>query len=86
MATVAPKKPWSQAVETDQSVALRGVSWADETVGPRLPVSRTFPFLSADELLDWVQRAPTGPETDWMCDAEQWVRDLIVPRYRNANP
>jgi Uma2 family endonuclease len=44
--------------------------------------SLAFPFLTATEILDWVQRPPMTPDLEWMTELRQWVQDVLVPRVR----
>ena len=42
--------------------------------------SAVFPFLKAAEIWDWIDRAGSEYETEWMEGVRQWVRETLVPR------
>jgi Uma2 family endonuclease len=44
--------------------------------------SVSFPFLKAAEVLEWVNRPQTVPETAWLKELRLWVRDVLLPRAR----
>ncbi len=48
--------------------------------------SRAFPFVKGDEIVDWVRRAEVdgGSDTSWIKDLRLWVREVVVPRVREA--
>ena len=46
--------------------------------------SLAFPFLAADEILDWVARPETDFDTDWDTAVRDWVRDVLAPRIHPA--
>jgi hypothetical protein len=49
-----------------------------------VPRSVAFPFLSAIEILDWVNRPSEDSETAWIKALRRWVVDRVdIPR---ANP
>jgi len=50
--------------------------------------SAAFPFLSRDEIHEWVTRPQTDSETKWIQDLRRWVKDTLVPRAtdRGTNP
>jgi Uma2 family endonuclease len=39
-----------------------------------------LPFLSADEIAEWIYRDAPDGETQWLRELKAWVRDTIVPR------
>jgi Uma2 family endonuclease len=43
--------------------------------------SAVFPFLTADEVLEWVSRPVDGPETSWLRLVVQWVKETLKPRF-----
>lgn len=58
---------------------------ADETY-VESPTSLAFPFLSAVELTDWINRPEDISETRWAIALHRWVRDVLVPRARGQAP
>lgn len=42
--------------------------------------SVAFPFLKASEIADWVLKPQTLPETEWLIEVRQWVRNVLDPR------
>jgi Uma2 family endonuclease len=43
--------------------------------------SAAFPFLSALETYDWVQRPQTEPDTKWVKQLRAWVKRTLKPRF-----
>jgi Uma2 family endonuclease len=41
-----------------------------------------FPFISAEEISEWVHRPQNVSETEWLDELHDWVRDVLVPRVR----
>jgi hypothetical protein len=48
--------------------------------------SASFPFLTAAEIFQWIDRPQINSETDWLLEVRRWVADVLVPRYRDAGP
>jgi Uma2 family endonuclease len=44
--------------------------------------SLAFPFITAEEIGDWIHRPQSGSETEWLDQLHDWVRDVLVPRVR----
>jgi Uma2 family endonuclease len=44
--------------------------------------SLSFPFLTAAEIFDWVNRPGMASMTHWVKELRQWVKDVLVPRVR----
>ncbi|MFI5460294.1 MAG: Uma2 family endonuclease [Isosphaerales bacterium] len=47
--------------------------------------SAAFPFLSADEVFDWVSRPQTVSETEWIKQLRAWVKKTLKPRVRRQD-
>jgi Uma2 family endonuclease len=45
-------------------------------------VSRAFPFVSSDEVTDWIGRPQGDSETDWVLALRDWVARVLRPRHR----
>jgi Uma2 family endonuclease len=44
--------------------------------------SLAFPFITAEEIGDWIHRPQDVSETEWLDELHDWVRDVLVPRVR----
>jgi Uma2 family endonuclease len=44
--------------------------------------SLSFPFLTSDEVFEWVARPGMASMTHWVKELRQWVKDVLVPRVR----
>jgi Uma2 family endonuclease len=44
------------------------------------PTSRSFPFLSAKEIAEWVRRPQTESETRWLKDLRRWASETLPAR------
>jgi hypothetical protein len=49
------------------------------------PASAAFPFISAAEVYDWVQRPQTVAETEWVKQRRAWVKQTLQPRVRRQD-
>ncbi len=51
-------------------------------------VSPAFPFLKAEEIVDWIRRpeADLRGDVGWIKELRRWVREAVVPRVRGALP
>jgi len=50
--------------------------------------SAAFPFVTRDEIHEWVSRPQTDSETKWIQELRRWVQETLVPRVsaRNSSP
>ncbi len=46
--------------------------------------SVSFPSLSASEISGWATRPTEGDDLAWVKDVRRWVRDVLLPRTRDA--
>jgi Uma2 family endonuclease len=44
--------------------------------------SKVFPFLTAAEIFEWVDRPGIGYSTPWVKELRRWVQEVLVPRVR----
>jgi len=44
--------------------------------------SLSFPFLTSDEVFEWVARPGMASMTQWVKALRQWAREVLVPRLR----
>jgi Uma2 family endonuclease len=49
------------------------------------PTSASFPFLTAAEVYDWVQRPQTEPDTQWIKQLRSWVKRTLKPRVQKED-
>jgi Uma2 family endonuclease len=47
--------------------------------------SASFPFLTATEVYDWVQRPQTESDTTWVRQLRTWVKRTLKPRVRKQD-
>lgn len=45
-----------------------------------VPSSLAFPFLTAEEILDWIEQRQDEPESRWQHRLRDWVRDVLARR------
>ena len=49
---------------------------------PKVTRSLAFPFITAEEIGEWIHRPQNVSETEWLDEFHDWVRDVLVPRIR----
>ncbi len=63
---------------------LRGLILGPDGRYVESTASAFFPFLTATEILAWVQRPDTGDETEWVMAVREWVRDELRPQVEGS--